>query len=403
MQTANESQASVAASARNSSPRRTRALVSLAACGLVFTALCLRFAPVPWIWIGWGWTSVLVVAASHARSTWLRAILVNVALLTAVVAGAETYLTLRPPPHTVFSDGYMVEDDALGTAPARNAKGHSIGYEHGKVAYDVTYTIDADGLRIAPPLKTATPTSSVLFFGCSFTYGEGLQDDQTLPYQTGILSGGQYPIYNFSFHGYAPNQMMSAIETGRVKQTVRTPPRTIIYTALPDHIARVVGKIPYGRHSPHYAYVLQPDGTVHFDGHFDDAHQSRLEASIRGQLRKSALYLWIDNVFRPSTNDDDLRLLLALVRQSRNRLKADYPDAEFHIILWRNFPYEQKTYEKMQAGFAEMHIPVHLVENILPGYNSNPKQYWLTGENAHPNALANRLIAQYVTEKILRH
>ncbi len=341
-----------------------------------------------------------MVGAWQVKTTWIRAVFFNVAVLAVVLAGAETYLTISPPAHTTFSDGYMLEDDVLGTAPARGVQGHSIGYEHGKVGYDVTYTIDSDGLRIAPPLKAAVATSSVVFFGCSFTFGEGLQDDQTMPYQVGVQSGGQYPIYSFSFHGYAPNQMLAAIESGKVRQTVQRPPRTIIYTALPDHIARVAGKVPYGKHSPRY--VLEADGTVRLNGHFDDGQKprSRLEASLGGQLRKSALYLWIENI-RPGTNENDLRLLLAIVRKSRDRLKAEYPDAEFQIILWRNFGYEQKTYDHLQAGFAEMKIPVHLVENILPGYNTDPKQYWLTRENAHPNALANRLIAQYVVSKIL--
>ena len=332
----------------------------------------------------------------------MRAAYFNVAILSVALAAAETYLTISPSAHTTFSDGYLLPDDVLGTVPARQAQGHSVGYEHGKVVYDVTYTINADGLRIAPPLIVANPASSILFFGCSFTFGEGLSDEQTMPYQTGLQSGGQYPIYDFSLHGYAPNQMLAAIESGKVRQVVHTRPRYIIYSALPDHIARVAGKVPYGKHSPRY--LLRSDGSVQLDGHFDDEakSRSRLAASFYGQLRKSALYLWIGNI-RPGTNDNDLRLMLALVRESRDRLKEEYPEADFHVILWRNFEYEQMTYQKMQAGLADINVPVHLVENILPGYNTNPKQYWLTPENAHPNALANRLIAQYVASRIISH
>jgi hypothetical protein len=369
---------------------------------LASSAMALKFLPAPFIWIGWGWSFALVACALKSERSATRAVFFNIAVLPVLLAGTETYLTLHVPVRRFYSDGYFLPDDALGTAPARGMVGHSTEYEHGKLAYDVAYTIDSDGLRVAPPLNARAAVTSVLFLGCSFTFGEGLQDDQTLPYQVGEQSGGRYAIYNFSFHGYAPNQMLAAIESGRVQQTARIPPRYIVYTALPDHIARVAGKIPYGKHSPRYR--LQPDGSVQRAGHFDDdeKQRSRFTASLAGNLLKSAIYRWIASI-QPHTNENDLHLFLALVRQSRDRLKAEYPGADFHVILWRNFPYEQETYDKMQAGFAQMNIPTHLIENILPGYNANPQQYWITAENAHPNALANRLIARYVVSEILSH
>ena len=382
-------------------PRRLPSFAILLLVALALSAIALKLLPAPFIWIGWGWSFFLLAGAQKIQHANTKAASFSVAVLTILLAGTETYLTFHKPVRRTFSDGYFVSDDDLGTVPARSKVGHSTEYERGKLAYDVTYTIDSDGLRVAPTLKAAAP-ASVLFLGCSFTFGEGLQDDQTLPYQTGEQSGGQYAIYNFSFHGYAPNQMFAAIESGKVQQTVRTPPRYIVYTALPDHIARVAGKIPYGKHNPRYR--LQPDGSVQRAGHFDDdeKQRSRLTASLVGNLLKSAIYRWIANI-QPRTNEADMRLFLALVRESRDRLKAEYPDADFQIILWRNFPYEQETYTKMQAGFRQMNIPVHLIEDILPGYNANPQQYWLTAENAHPNALANRLIAHYVVSEILSH
>ena len=368
--------------------------------GLTLSAGALRFLPAPFVWIGWGWSITLLASAWKSSSGRVRAVFFNVAVLTILLAGVETYLAIHQPVRKTFSDGYMLEDDVLGTVPARGIVGQSTEYEHGQLAYDVKYTIDSNGLRVVPPPKVAAPASSVLFFGCSFTFGEGLQDDQTVPYSVGEQSGGRYAIYNFSFHGYGPNQMLAAIESGRVRHTVLTPPRYIIYTALPDHIARVAGKVPYGKHSPRYR--LQPDGSVQLAGHFDDEaiQHSRLRASLLGNLRKSAIYRWIENL-RPATNDSDLQLYLAVVRQSRDRLKGEYPGAEFHILLWRNPLYEQKTYEELRAEFSRMNIPTDLVENILPGYHSNPQPYWITPEDAHPNAMANRLIAQYVVTRIL--
>lgn len=364
------------------------------------SALCFRFLPIPFVWISWGGTATLLAGVWFLRKGFIRVVMFNAAVLLAAFAMAETYCTLHQPEHPTFSEGYYVSDEVLGTVPPKQARAHSTEVQHGKLVYDVTYTTGSNGLRIAPPSNGPRLDGSVLFFGCSFTYGEGVQDDETLPYQVGIQSGGRYQTYNFGFHGYGPNQVLAAIESGRVREAVDTAPRYAIYQALPDHIARVAGKIPYGKHNPRYR--LDADGTVQLAGHFDDDQKtdSAFKRRVRGQLRKSAIYRRLESL-EPPTDESDVRLLLAVMRKSKDLLAAQYPGIEFRIILWRNFDYEQKSYDELREGFTKMNIPVHLVENILPDYNVHPEKYWLGPEDRHPNALADRLMANYVVTKIL--
>jgi hypothetical protein len=47
-----------------------------------------------------------------------------------------------------------------------------------------------------------------------------------------------------------------------------------------------------------------------------------------------------------------------------------------------------------------MGIPVDLVEDILPGYNTDREKFQISSTDTHPNALANRLLAQYVVSKL---
>jgi hypothetical protein len=367
---------------------------------IALSAMCLKFAPMPFAWLEMLWALVFLVGTGKLTSNWARIVLFNAALIAVLLAPTEIYMTSHEREHPVFSFPYYTADDVLGVVPVKNVHAHSTEFRHGKLVYDVTYTTDANGLRVAPPVKTGKAENSVLFFGCSFTYGEGVQDDQTMPYQVGIQSGGQYQIYNFGFHGYAPNQMLAEIESGRVRQVVAASPRFAIYQALPDHVARVAGKIPYGKHGPRYQ--LDADGTVRLRGHFDDGQKplTSLAARLDGQLSKSAIYRTLKN-HEPPPDENDVRLLLALVRRSRDLLVAQYPGIEFHVILWRNLEYEEKTYEELQRGFAEMKIPVHLIPDILPDYKVNPGRYWLHPEDKHPNALADRLIADYVVTGIV--
>jgi len=368
---------------------------------LALSAICLKILPAPFVWLLWGWAAACFAGAWYLKVGFSRVVLFNAAVLLALVAIVETYLTCREQQRPLYSDGYYTDDDLLGNVPAKSTQGHSREVEKGRVVYDVTYTVDSNGLRIAPSSEGAA--QSVLFFGCSFTYGEGLQDTETMPYQVGLQTRGHYQTYNFGFHGYAPNQMLAEIEGGRVHEIVRQPAAFAIYQALPDHIPRIAGKIPYGKHNPRYE--LKADGTVQRVGHFDDgiAPPTALALRIRGQLGKSAIYRTLTSI-EPRMNENDVRLLLATVGKSRDLLAEQYPGIEFHVILWRNFPYEQHVYEELQAGFARMNIPVHRVEDILPGYNTSPEKYWLDPKDQHPNANADRIIATYIANNVLsRH
>jgi len=373
------------------------AVIVLLLFALAASAACLHAAALPFAWIGWGWGILLFVGCWYHRGSG-RALLFNLAFLFALLGAAESYFALQEKDEPQYSNGYYGDDDLLGYAPNALSSTHAWARHLGKPLYDVTYTIGADRLRVEPPSPQAT--SSVLFFGCSFTYGEGLQDDQAMPYQVGLQTQGRYRTYNFGFHGYAPNQMLAEIESGRLQKLVTVPPRIAIYQALPDHVRRVAGKIPYGHHNPKYR--LNPDGSVSLVGHFDDGRTqlSPLQARLRGQLKKSSIYRFL-NSLEPRTNDDDVRLLLAIVRQSRNSLTAQYPGIDFQIILWPDFSNDQTVRQNLRSGFEAMKIPVHRIEDILPDYGTAPERYWLNAHDQHPNALADKMIADYVATKIL--
>lgn len=331
-------------------------------------------------------------------------VLFNAGVAAIAFAVTEAYLFLHQPEdptysEPTYSDGYRVIDDVLGVVPVKGFQAHSVRFIGGLKVYDVIYTIDSKGLRIGPPVNGST-TGCILFFGDSFTFGEGLQDTETLPYQVGIQSGRSYRTFNFGFHGYGPHQMLAAIETGLVHRLVDCHPDYAIYSAIPNHVARVAGKVPFGKHS--VRYQVDANGAVRPVGRFDD-HQkvsSPLHNEMEWQLRKSALYrALVKREGRASA--EDIRLLIAIVGRSRDLLASEYPGIKFHVLLWWNWKSEEPIYRGLGDGLRRINIPVHLVENILPGYAVESSKYSLSPYDPHPNALANRILASYVLTSIV--
>ncbi len=373
-------------------------LLLLALSASILSALSLKAVPMPFVWAGLAWAGALVGAIFCVRGTGLRAVLFNAAVAAAVVSATEAYVSLHEIDPPSYSDGYRVQDDVLGFAPVKGVHGHATRISHGGTLYDVGYTIDSNGLRVAPPVKAGART--ILFFGCSFTFGEGLRDQETLPYQVGLQSDGRYRTFNFGFHGYGPHQMLAEIEQGLVGRIVDGEPEYAIYQAVPHHVARVAGKVSFGKHAPRYE--LNPDGTVRLAGHFEEQKKtySPLEEELRWQLGKSGIYRMLANR-EPAVSEADVALTLAIVRKSRDLLVARYPGIRFHVILWQSWKEERKIYEELRDGFRRMNVPVHLVSDILPHYTLGPSPYVLSAYDRHPSALADRMLARYVFTNIV--
>lgn len=375
---------------------------------LAFSFLSLKFLPRPFVWAGLAWIGALITAMLFLHKPRLKALLFNFIFVLVILTAAEAYLTFlaRGPAEYFLASSVVTEpndwfaqDDVVGWAPKKDTRVRATKFEYGKLLYDVIYTIDSWGLRATPPPVTK-PSACVLFFGDSFTFGEGLQDNATLPYQVGMRSGGTYRIYNFGVGGYGPHQMLSQIESGRVRQVINCRPDYAIYTAVPDHVARVAGKIPYGNHAPRYE--LDPNNEVRLIGQFKKASRthSLLVTRLLNQMGKSGIYRIVASS-QPRISQYDVRLFFAIVKRSKESADQQFPGIKFNIILWESWDGEQELYGTLADGFLQMGIPTHLVPDILPGYALGPSKYVLSRSDRHPSALSNSILADYVVERIV--
>src|SRR5580700_8970859 len=95
---------------------------------------------------------------------------------------------------------------------------------------------------VAPSYSKNDLARTIVFLGCSYAFGSGLEDNETLPYQLGVQSAGRYRTFNFSFEGYSPAQMLAQIEHGIVRRVVDGSPQYAYYIAIPHHVWRVAGR-----------------------------------------------------------------------------------------------------------------------------------------------------------------
>ena len=321
-----------------------------------------------------------------------RALCVNAFVLLAIFAIAEFWLSFETVARSEGDhlDGYTLPDDRLGYAPAKGHVTTFRRYAGDVLVYDVVYSIDEHGLRIPPPVRPEGADECILFFGGSFMFGEGLRDEETLPYRVGIETDGAYEIHNFGFHGYGPHQMLAALELGVVDESIDCTPRFVVYQGSAFHIDRAAGLSTWEKGGPRFEPT--DEGLVEYRGRWDP---KRFEYPdwMTAVFEASYVLGKIPSIHRP-TNDDDTVRYFGILETTRRLVENRYPGAGFLVVFWDG-PDDPLASELEARGFR-----VIRVSTILTDRDEHPDKYRLHALDGHPNALAMAKIAERVARDV---
>ena len=163
-------------------------------------------------------------------------------------------------------------DDRYGYVQIPN----STDSERGR-GFTASYTIDADGYRTMP--RPERPRATVVFLGDSFTYGWGVNDNQTFPYVLATEHWSDIRVINAGVEGWGLTQFYLAV----TDMLARPPFPTVVIVAIIE----------------------------------DDLRRSHLRPPlIAGQRRRLE---WIDGTFVPR----DLRSAPASVAETRGLVEQE--------------------------------------------------------------------------------
>ena len=199
----------------------------------------------------------------------------------------------------------------------------------------VTYTIDHERRRQTSghPMREAP---GIIFLGCSFTFGEGVQDHQTLPSQVALNQQG-YQVYNYSFLGWGPNNLLRLVQTADFGRDLKkNSGNKAIYVFMDSHVQRAIGALSLYRLSPNAPdsypfYVSKNDGHLNSEGMISE-HRGPFLNSIFSLLAKSRL-LDFFNVDLPLVTPSDFQLVSLMFEEMQKTLH-DKLSADFVVIFF---------------------------------------------------------------------
>lgn len=241
-----------------------------------------------------------------------------------------------PGTQVTWPDGYFVWDPYIGARPSPN--GHfeaSMSLPDGREAYHITYNTDAEGRRKIPN-QGAARNKNLIFLGDSFTYGEGVEDEQTLPAQ--VAAGqNQFRVSNYSFHGWGPGNILRRLSLENFGQDLaKSPGGRAIYVFIDHHIARVTGSLnvyrqvsDWTQHLPYYS--LDAEGHLQTAGMIRD-HRGWLDP-VFVLLSHSQILNYL-NVDLPLPSEEHLKLVAAMVAEMRDILNRKLNTMNFTMVFY---------------------------------------------------------------------
>jgi len=286
-------------------------------------------------------------------------------------------------------DGFYEVADDVGHIPRANAHMTARAEVEGRKVYEVVYTTGPDHFRIVPE-ASENPGFCVWLFGGSFTFGDGMRDDQTYAAQIVNLSEGRVAAQNFGVGGWGPHQFLAGLQSGRFKRAARCKPTDAVFLMDPSVIWWPSGvSNPWDTKGPRYQ--LDADGRPVRNGTLGDPDPYNWRR-------------WVG--LNPTSKGDALRLATAVMVEANSELKQLYPNIRMHLISYRvaswgvnGFTSEDLTgfeYDLDQAGI--MPLPL---EAVIPRYRFAQREYILDyPADHHPNAQAHRLIAEFILREI---
>lgn len=259
------------------------------------------------------------------------AILIGVVLVCVLLVGIEFFLELRVPPQSKDNNKeFLMQDPVLGRKIKANYRGSHYLEVGGEEIFSVQYAFDEHSRRITPVAHEEERQGSALFFGCSFVFGFGVEQEDSLPAAFGRECETLFPL-NFATPGYGPQHMWVQLQQPHFEEQIPGEKGVVLYGFIHDHLNRLMG---------------EPNLVANWGTHLPWLDISEEGVVYRGLMKDRESFL---SLFRQ-----------ALIRRHLGR---------FILNRLNLLPVPDYTEEEAYRSFARLFADIkERIKTILPGY-----------------------------------
>jgi hypothetical protein len=257
--------------------------------------------------------------------------------------------------------------------------------------YQATYTTDAYHRRITPIDHLEQRRKFLLFFGCSMTFGLGVNDNETMPFYMAQYAS-HYQPYNYGVSGYGPHYMLAQLQRGELAKEIPEHQGIAIYTFIDDHIGRAIGTMRHYNNWEQHApfYTLDAHGKLVRQGDFTSGRP--LVSFLYWVMGKSHILQYYNISFPLRKREEHIRLTARIIAEARTAFHQQFPSAEFYVLLYPGVRHGQDLIPYLaQAGVKYLDYS-HLIDWPHPGLT--------LADGAHPTAQGHKFVAAQLAKDL---
>jgi len=265
----------------------------------------------------------------------------------------------------------------------------------GEIIYKVTMSTDALGRRITPIKGSRPRNKHLVFYGCSYTVGEGMGQEETIPYFTAAATKN-YRAYNLAVNGGNVSEAWTYTHYLDKLKDIPEKKGYAFYIFFDDHVPRYKGNVQNLSMWIYTRPLVRPeaDGTIHYYGLW--RHARPLAVGISQLLSKSVFLRAIQFNFPPiypQDLEDYVKVLVSIRQGYWDKFGSDNP---FVIVFY--FNHASHLAPLLKPLLEREHIPYLDYSSIFLGNMSNER---LTlPYDGHPNALAHKILGEQIAEDL---
>lgn len=259
------------------------------------------------------------------------------------------------------------------------------------VVADVHYSFDKYARRRIPSAK-ANSDNFLVFLGCSFTYGESVNDEETFPNLV-VKKFGNINGYNLGMDGYGPNLVLDLLshENDFRLDGIHGKRGVAIYTFIDHHIERLLGSMSTVNFTKRFSNYQLEDGKLVHLGSFEQSRpvvQFLFEFFSHSEMLK---FFKIDFPFKNKSTD----LMVAVTQGIKNKVLEKFGIERMIFVIYPGqFMHQVDLAEKLREADIEV---IDFSKFDIKKHSRGRHQLFGDG---HPSPLGYRIYSDLLTSEL---
>jgi hypothetical protein len=284
---------------------------------------------------------------------------------------------------------YMIPDRNLGEKPKPGIIPNLKTTLKGDTVCNVRYTIDSLNRRITLNNGNENTDNHLILFGESWIFGDGLNDNQTLPSILAINTT-HYTVYNYGYIASGPQHTLAKIESGSLQKEIKNKKGiAIFHFNYSTQIERLYGSLRVFGYSKNYVF---------YDMEKENFPRKGTLLNEQPQFYDLLFQLSETNISKvlhlnfPIITDYQLEQCVKFLKKIEREYLKLFPDNQFYILLYPSNP-NQVAFNKRKNKIIQLMNAYQL--KILDYSNLFiPGEAYTIKNEGHPNFRANTTLAK---------